>query len=266
MSIFHEMEEEVIFENMIWRCNEDSMRKAKGIYNKFNQIWLNDLIFFIGPRRPLSFKLISSFYTSIYNLGTMNLPSNIFVIYLYTKKLISKNQISFWDETKEKEILSKTIEEYENPIKPNTLEWYAQIDDVQTFVSFSTNHNINLTKTTIICNGWTFWLVDFVCFCGSINILKYFVLNNIKPTTLSVEKSVQGGSEKIVEYLSSYGLSFNSTLHIAIDFHHNSLAKWLYENYTDSTFLFQNCVKSYNTEMLLYFIEECHIVICIFFF
>ena len=96
---------------------------------------------------------------------------------------------------------------------------------------------------------------EYICFCGAVDILKYLIINNVMINELSIRRAVNSGSEELISYLVSNNHSFDFTLNEGIIFHHNKIAKWLYENYRQLIFSLPNSIVFMNTEMLLYFLN-----------
>ena len=97
----------------------------------------------------------------------------------------------------------------------------------------------------------------FITFCGSINILKYVFINCSNKLPISaIISAVKSGSEEIIEFFVNHEISLDNMLWHAVQYHHNKIAIWLHEHYSDPQFHTMFCVRYCNTEMLLYFMEK----------
>ena len=253
-----DINKEIEFENLIIESSYESIKKAKDFLNFFHPIWIQKFIQFESNKLPLKYKQLAEILQETGEILIKFDQSSNFSKYLYLKKIISlknfpcdfKNSINFE--------INAPIEELESPLHENTLAYFISINDVENFLSFSTLNSINLKTYVIHLNDLYFMPLEYALFCGSIDIVKYFIINGFDISWYTLTKAVEGGSENIIELLSTKEYSFKGMLKNAIEFHQNKIAKWLYENYEDSTFTLPYCVKMFNTEMLIYFINECN--------
>ena len=66
---------------------------------------------------------------------------------------------------------------------------------------------------------------------NSLNLLKYFLINNIHMNEGTIACLISSGSEECIEFAVSKGISFDNTINNAIKYHHNEIAKCLFETY-----------------------------------
>ena len=196
---------------------------------------------------------------AILNFNDIIIPRNIrFSHYLYVRSLITEKNFKNGCPPDKEELMD--ISDYENPIKSETLEWFIYTDDVKGFVNFITVNNIDINqKVKIQINNELFdFISQFVCYCGSMNILKYCVINEIKIDEISSKSAIAGGNVECIEFLFQKGFSFNKTLGVAVLYHRNKIAMWLCENYKDKYIRLTDSIICHNTEMLIYLINIAH--------
>ena len=248
--------ERIPFEEIVYHMTKENYEEVKKLIPKYMEIknWLQNLIQCAAETRLFDFKL---YYDLIQLTGKSEImfsKYNYFPRYLFVKNYIK--QSDFKCEIPQSNEL-RTIDEYENPIKENTLEYFISHDDVQSFVSLIATKDIDISgRYKINICGYKFSSIpEFVCYCGSLNILKYLIINNAKLTKITIRDSVLNGSEELIEFLYQKGYTFEDTLQYAVEYHHNKLAKWLFENFGHHKFRASYCVKNNNSEMLLYFLN-----------
>ena len=238
--------------------NEKNTDETKIIFYCFNKNWVQNLILHSFKINPLSYKKIGDFFQL-----TGQIPFKLPYSHTSTKYLLSRGLISMMDvelNTKTQDFSISSPQEYENPIEDGSMEMFIVNDDINQFVNFITVNGIDIGNKFVWLNGTYFrTLLDFACRCGATNIIKYLLLNHVDATNSAVEYAVQSGSEDAIQFLESQGFLFENMVGVAVQYHHNSLAKWIYENYQNSIFSLTECVESFNTEMLLYFINELNV-------
>ena len=135
----------------------------------------------------------------------------------------------------------------------------------------TSGHTMNTTTTAVVPRQTTDFLalfanrilifdcpytyVEFACYCGAIDILKYLYVNECPVSDRALDKAISSGSEEIVEFLASQGHSFDYRLDKAVMYHQNNIAKWIYENYKDYRLKLSDCIRYCNTEMFFYFLK-----------
>ena len=242
------------FENLFWDCTEESLEKAKEMLPLLDIKRIQLIILTQAYKRPLKFKLIGDFYkeTGENKTGQRFLIYSYIIRYFYMRDLLTSKDIELMFSP----VNMKTLDYYEEPIKENTIEYFIMNDDLSNFVSIKEKDNIDLYSYTIDLIGIDYHLFDFCAFCGSLNVLKYFIINQFDIDHNILEKAVAGGSDSVIEFLESQGSSFDDLLWVAVEYHQNKIAKWIYENYKNPYFSLSSIPASYNTEILLYLINE----------
>ena len=112
--------------------------------------------------------------------------------------------------------------------------------------------------------------LNFAALSNSLKAYKYFRTNNYAVNdgvddfdesydaiySGTINCAICGGNEEIIEMLANENKSFNNKLFVAIYYHRNSIAKWIYENYETRLCDLSDFKHFYNSEMLLYFCEN----------
>ena len=240
--------EELVFHLSI---NENKI-EAKKYLPKFNKKWIQSLLFNASDLFEL--KIFGDLFNLTGKCEIDIIEKDSFSDYLFLRGLIGNENKYSIDYN-----LLNPIEVYENPIQENILLSYIKNDDVSSFVDYITIHNFNIKNDEITVINLPFHLIDISAYLGSIDIFKYLILNGVEITENTIYSSILGGQEIIVEYLHTLGHSFDDCLSYAIWRHHNSLAKWLIENYHSDDMTLAECVFGFNTEMLLYFINNLNV-------
>ena len=231
--------------------------------NLFDKSWIQFLICHAASIKIFEYKYLGDLFEST-GIPQIKLdPRNNFTRYLLLRELISINDFNYWRRTNDSKKSQNTenIYQYEEPIDPNSIWSVIMNDDVQKFVEYVDENNINIDTEFTSINGVFFLIDGFACQVGSLNILKYLIINGLELNPIISLYGIHSYSQEIIEFLVSQGISFDDTLVEAIKYHFNDTAKWIYENYSDQNFKITVCIESFNTEMFLYFIEDIHLPI-----
>ena len=84
------------------------------------------------------------------------------------------------------------------------------------------------------------------------------MLNKCEITEETLEYSIAGGNQEIINILKEKGYSFEECLETSVKYHRYELTKWLNENYKCEPFPLPLCIKYYNIDAFLYFLEHEH--------
>ena len=245
------------FENLLWECTEESVEKAKEMIKYFESKIMYKLIFTIAVYRPFSFKLLGDFTA---NLGqtTMKFPC----FYLFSKYLLSRNLLTTQNFKRGLSVSHFNLddvlptEQYEHPLNlsENPIAFYAYQNDVKKLSEQQALNDVDLNRVFFDVQNIAFSLIDLTVFCGSLDVLKYLILNNVSFTPDTPRYAVKGGKETIIEFLVEQGLSFDNQLENAIMAHQNKIAYWLIDNYNNKEVDLPSCIGYFNTDILLYFV------------
>ena len=257
MDITSLIPQKIELEDIICRCLDVSDEKLKELIRQFDSKWIQAMILHAAYSNFFNYKILGDLFELTGSCRAKLFSSSLFCQYLLVRGLIKKED--FHETGPPLEKFLKQVEEYENPLKDDTIWACILEDDVKKFVEFITVNNVNIKNERIFINGHRYFILSFACYCSSVNIFKYLFLNQTDVDTWTIHNAVGGGSEEIIQTLESQGHSFNNTLRTAIGAHHNKIAKWLFENYKDIFFVFPDCVQMFNTEMLLFFLYEANI-------
>ena len=240
-----------LFEDLVWECNEDSIQKASLLLPSIDLQYAQKLLIFVSNQRIFSCKLLSILFEQT---GKPKFPlsqTDLLSQYLLSFGYINKSYFS-----SKKIIQEYTIDDFNEPIKENTIWKPIYEDDISKFTDFILTTQLDIENETTKIFHKFFHIMDFVIYSGSINILKYLIINKytIRPT--SIGTLFQAGNENIIEFLQGKGYQFDNQLTNAIEYHHNSIAKWLIENYKCERITHVECILWHNTEMFFYFFSS----------
>ena len=74
----------------------------------------------------------------------------------------------------------------------------------------------------------------------------------------TIKYSIAGGNQEIINILKEKGHSFEEFLETSVKYHRYELTNWLNENYKCKQFPLTRCIKYYNIDAFLYFLEHGH--------
>ena len=249
-------------EDLCFSLTYDSIEKVKKLMVEIDNKFLIRLILKVFFIRELNYKILGDLFALI--------PIDDYVInevenclschhfhevspysYLYLRGIIKKLD--------DYRIISSdgSIDCYEHPIPENTVQYFMFYDDIQGFLNFCTvnaidfNQKLEIKVNSFYCDS----IYSFIFHYASINILKYFILNGFEIEQKYATIAIQSGNIEFIEFLISRSLSFDNTIDIAVNYHYNTIAKWIYENFRNQISL-PFCVTHFNTDFLFYLIEQ----------
>ena len=236
----------------------DNFSKAKDLIPHFNALYAQKLICEGANCNPLHFLLYSNLFQCTGTPRMLSSRYNCFSKYLMVKGLIPPE--SFDEDGAPDDWELNTIETYEQPIKSDSIWSLILNDDITSFVTFITVNNVDIKQENELWLNDHYFanMIEFASYCGSINIIKYLIINNVSFNENSLHFLIQGNSEPCIEYAASIGNTFDNTLEDAIKYHHNELAIWIYKTYSNNAFKIPKCGEEFNSAMLCFFIKECN--------
>ena len=249
----------ILLENAIFKDCEESYETFKKLFPKFDKELVQKIIIFASKICSFSYKFLGDLMKLTGEITIKFKNTNYFAQYLFLRKIIDKKNFVNEEIPSDSDI-EFSIEEFEKPVKENTIWWFIMNDDVPGLVRFISEgkDEIKLEDESTAINEEIFDVIDFSCYCGSLNILKYLVINDEKLDFYACGRAVQSGNENVIEFLISKGRSFDNLLNVAVQSHQNSICRWLYDNYCDNKLTLPYTILSYNTEMFLFFLEDCN--------
>ena len=247
------MKEKTEFENLIFECTPKSIQKATNLLFNFNIKWVYSFLCYVYNHRLFSCTNLHPLFNIIrekFNDESFYIPS--FVL-RYPKVFKSQENIEKRDSSYEL-IFNEVHNQYD--FDENSIWHFVKVDDLQHFTELVTRQNIDIKREWIGINDIFFRILSMALYCGSFEIVKYLLINGTKLSNDSISWAVKGGSEQIIEFLASQGYSLNDNLGYAVQYHHNSIAIWLYENFHDDFFSIPYCVQFFNSEFLFFLLED----------
>ena len=237
-------------EKLIFHLSSDNFEETKRMLPNFDSKYIQQLISSAGNLQILHYKILGDLFELTGPNQLKFYSGSFFARYLFVRGLIMNTD--FYPIPPKEEVM-KQIGEYENPIQQNTLEWFIKNDDLEGFKNTVSDENIDINDVRqITINGIQFnYIIEFVCYCNALNILKHLISNNVEANPNAILFSAGNGSDEMVEFLSQKGYLFDNTLGEAVSYHNNSIGKWLYEHFSHHSFEVTECVESLNTGMIL---------------
>ena len=241
------------FVELVMNCSDESIEKAISMVSLFDAKLVEDFINFIASIKELCFEKIGKVFFE--NMKRKGSKADFFMNSRF-EKYISLKYPDYCNNVRKVTLRpNETIEWYENPIANNEIAQLIMKDDVNDFVSYITDQNIDVSKYQIDLIDLHFHIDQFASVCGALNIFKYLYINKTSAYEIA-QTAVLGGNEGIIDFLVDKDVSFNETLIIALWNHQNKVAKWIFENYQNIGFSLPVCVFYYNYEMLFYLLAN----------
>lgn len=240
-------------EEAVFNVSEDKIQEICKLAEKFvnsdNSEILRNLILRASTVRRFLFKPLSKLWAKLEPLNIVQ-TNTVFLNYLSLKGLIDQKMLYSRVPT------DKSVSEIEQVFKENTLLYNISKDDTQKVVYESSNPGFYDQKATIDVNE-EIDLISFAAFCGSLNVFKYFLLNNTnyKITNDTLINAVKGGKEEIIEILAQQA-DLDGCFKAAIEYHRNNIAEWLFENYKCEEISLNLCVLSMNTQAMCFLVQN----------
>ena len=240
-------------EAIIWELASQISEEDAKIIKEFDQELIYSLFCEVFKWRKFSALMLSDSYFKVYD-KKYQLSESGFAFYIFSKGNIEKNCFSF-------DISKKTadISKIEKPFADNSIEFAILHDDMSLISNLISNNDITKEKICLFDNE-SLSYIDFAAFCGSRESFVYFLLNGCEITKgddfSTVAYAVEGGNERIIELIESKGFDFNHQFVNAVVYHRNSVAIWLYENYSCGYVGISYYIDHWNTELFLYMLEN----------
>ena len=95
-------------------------------------------------------------------------------------------------------------------------------------------------------------LFNLSIFYGSIQILKYLMMNGNSPDSSSHKYSIFSGNFEIIRLLVQSGVKYDLCFFDTIRFHHYEISDWVLLNYECEEVSFEKCLSTYNIKASLY--------------
>ena len=260
------IDERIEFENLVFICDENSVKLAEKLIPKFDFDWTYHLLCYVFSVRLLKCSVIYPLFDALqkYSGNSDFIPPTLITRFPRSLPFLYGASNSLGIESGDIDDMNAHINEdgfvelrNQAPFDKNSIWYYIERDDVTNFVNIQVKYNIIIENLWISINGSFFRVISMVCYCGSLDILKYLILNhNIRINLDAIRWTINGGSENMIEFLVSKGECFNDMLGYAAQYHQNSVFHWLYENSTDQFYSIPYCAPFFNTEILFFFINE----------
>ena len=151
-------------------------------------------------------------------------------------------------------------------ITPHNLDKYSkEPDDFKEMMSIILKEDVDalvsFAATTQLFHQFcyvTYSVLDYCCLFGSLKCFNHFYSNNSKITEKTLRFAIAGGNKEIIDILKESGYTFEKYLETSIEYHRYEITHWLLENYKCDPVLLPSCIKYYNFDAFLYFLEHGH--------
>ena len=109
----------------------------------------------------------------------------------------------------------------------DSIEFSILNNDFERFLSLSTDESI--LKKKIENSFIEYSPLNFSAFCGNIQVFNHLLINGFEITEKTIVNAVKGGNLEIIEIIKQKGFSLEEYFYIAVEYHRNDIAKWIYE-------------------------------------
>ena len=243
------------FEDLVFKCTTDSLSKAKGCLPKIDKTFAQHLVLKVATTRLFSYKMLGDFFRELGPLDFLITGEDYFPIYLYHRGILKKENFDF-DPEEDLPDYPTTLEEYEKPLLKNKVWYWIQTDNIINLAQYIARTNYDINNQHLELFEQYFGPLELAFYCGSVNIIKFLIMNDIDVNRFTLQWAIQGGHNKVIDFLRPFDVPLSYQIWGATEFHHNELAKWLMKNYDYEDVDIPSCIGFFNTEMALYFLEE----------
>ena len=152
--------------------------------------------------------------------------------------LLVKEKIFQKDENKYDENILITLYE------PNSLQYIIKQDDIEEFKNlllinpgYDLDNQIKITTDSYIPLIYSFvsnkeiYLLEFASYFGSVNIVKYLLMNNCNECENPEFYVVAGGNFELIHIFQNLGYSYISMLLVSIEYQRYEISDWILLNY-----------------------------------
>ncbi|EAX97876.1 hypothetical protein TVAG_490040 [Trichomonas vaginalis G3] len=234
---------------------ESCINFIKSIDQKYNDDIIRT-IYHAAKVRPNKFRLLEQLI-SIYPDYPINY--NRFGLYLLKKK----NMNTFGSRTMTRTLfrrecyadLDKTADQIADIFEEGSVPYALINDDHEFFIQESSDFSLSSQAYDYDLKSYN--LISLAAMFGAENCFTFLVLNGVTVDTSCISYIIQGGNLNLVErYVTDFSNFSEDYVRIAIEYHQNSIAKWILENKPEISVSLGFCVKERNIEMFYHFLSE----------
>ena len=209
--------------------------------------YIHILLLNVSHVRPFKYRALSHVWKNL-KKNDKNYVGSSFWCYLVKNGIEAVHNSS--EEQMFQNYLDRSDHAKEDPVKTAIID-----GDLEKVIFLSTETDF-LKKT--ITYETDISLIEFAALCGNAQIFKFLMINGASLNPESADKAVSGGNIEIIEICRSHNITFEKSFNTAIKYHHNDIAKWIYEQYipkvTPDDLL--HYIAVYNTPAFYYFFEN----------
>ena len=148
------------------------------------------------------------------------------------------------------------VEELQRGYRHSTLEMALKYDDIEELQKVSSSPSFSFDRTVDIYPSTP---IEMMCFCayyGAVKCMKFLMLNKKYDPQEICPWAVSSGNVEIIRMLQTTGADMKNTLPNTIQYHWYEITRWLFQNYDCEPLLLSDCISSYNTRALLFFLTQ----------
>ena len=200
--------------------------------------------------RPFNFKPLGDIYQKVLPYREKIHSHTRFIHYLFSRGVLTRDNFTRTFQR------NQNSANYELVFPAESCWFYTKDDSLDGLINESVTLDVTKQKNRLLNEQIT--LLDLSAFCGSFKSFIYLMLNGCKVTSTTLDFSIRGGNEKIIELLEQRGYSYNNRLHAAIKFHQNRIVEWLYTNFNCDQITLPYCISNWNLECFFYLLNHGH--------
>ena len=146
----------------------------------------------------------------------------------------------------------KCSSDYESVFPIDSFPYAVIHDDLAKVSEYSTQMEIKSFISIIWKKSVS--SLDLSAFSGSKSIFKYFLVNGFLLEDTTLEWSIKGGNEIIIQIIEQSGFSFRNYAHFALKYHHHQIFHWLINKYPSNELNVNKYIKWNNTTAIEYYL------------
>ena len=228
-------------------------------YTKEHYGYLYQIISFYSRIRPFQWKSLAILFAKLNLVYPFDYPlQDLFVDHpMFTQYLVKSHILS--DEYQKfisSDWIDWTAEELEKGYKEGTLELTLKFDDIEELQNISSNPSFSFDQIITIYPLINLDLMSFCAYFGAVKCMKFLMLNKTYDPQDICKYAVSSGNVEIIRMLQATGADMKHTLPNTIEYHWYEITRWLFQNYDCEPVLLADCISSYNTRALLFFLTQ----------
>ena len=236
--------EEIVFHTVDSNANDSIKYIQKGV-DPVEAEFLRSLIIAASKCRILEFKVLGRLWMAAPKATNQKFENSPFTEYLVKKQIIKPENLLFPLKS------DLTALEMEQVYPNSAIEKIIQKGDFKKFSFSGTNMEFFMKKVSF--GTAKIDMSSFVAYCGNLQLLEFMDQKGVNFTEETAQYAVRGGNLKVCQFCREKDLKFEGCLKLAVENHHNDIAKWLIQEFGPVTLDLSFCAEKFNTLAFLYF-------------